>query len=343
MNLKSSIEKYFADGVYLEHGTVSDLGYLAKIEELGKGLANINYILTFAGNRKFVARFNFWQDKDWYSGNLISIENEYQVLKFLEGNGVSPKVHLCDVSKEHFPYDFLLEEFIEHGDRKVDHDFPGIVQVVKKLHNVTIDDDARKIFRVDASKKKKVSLFEERLAVIETNRGEEIEQIFFSNQDIYMQYLSTVEEYLTGDTIIHHDTFPENFLFRDGWYLVDWQTAALGNPIHDIAYLLMDFIYQFNLGRKLTDDEKNTIVEEYYGGDRDTSKLRKQAETLLPVYYIDLFLFILYKEEKLKSQKFENELTLFLQDRLALGRSIILKPEEIQYWFDQMQQGIMHA
>src|SRR3989344_2021993 len=334
------IKQFFAEQIHQKNIFLMNLPKLKGVKELGKGLANVNYLLTFADGRKFIMRFNFWKDKDWYTGNMISIKNEYQILKFLEKQEITPKVYFVDVNKESFPFDFLIEEFVNHDGSKIDSDFSGVVRIVKKLHKIKITNDSRKIFKPDANGKKKIALYNQRLKSIAQNKSGDIETIFFEKKDIYKKYIGTVNKFLSGNSIIHHDPFPENFLHKDHWYLIDWQTTVIGNPIHDVAYLLMDFIYQFTLGRKLTENEKNVILRAYFGRSANLPNMRKVVEQLLPIYYIDLFLFLLYKGAELKKQKFSKPLYTFLYKRLSLGRNIILKKEEILFWFGEMEKVI---
>jgi thiamine kinase-like enzyme len=342
MNLTKQIKLYFSDSKRQKNNFLQSLPTLKDVEELGKGLANINYLLTFVDGSKFIMRFNFWKDKDWYAGNIISIKNEYRVLSFLEKSTITPKVYFVDASKKIFPFEFLIEEYISHDDMKVDFDFPGVVRSLKKLHKTKITDEAKKVFRKDANSKKKIELYNERLKSIQSKKNNEIERIFFEKKEVYSKYINTIKNCLSGDSIIHHDPFPENFLHKDFWYLIDWQTAVIGNPMHDVANLLMDFIYQFTLGRKLRDKEKDLILRTYYGEKVDLSKKKKLADSLLPVYYVDLFLFLLYKEAELKKQGFSKPLFLFLQKRLQHGRSIILKKEEILFWFKEMEDRLLN-
>lgn len=337
MNLTKKIRRYFLVCKEQNCRYLHSLSDLQDIKELGKGLANINYLLSFSDGSKLIMRFNFWKDKDWYTGDTISIETEFHVLKFLEKSSITPKVYLVDVSRKFFPFEFLIEEYIHHDDMKVDSDFPGVVASLKKIHKLKITSGAKKIFRQDANKKKKIELYNDRLKSIQFRKNNEIEGIFFEKKDIYRKYISTIEEMLSGNSIIHHDPFPENFLHNNFWYLIDWQTAVIGNPIHDIAYLLMDFIYQFTLGRKLNNEEKEIILKTYFGEKVDVSKKMEMVDSLLPVYYIDLFLFLLYKESELKNQHFPKSLSLFLRKRLLIGIDIILKKEEILFWFNEME------
>lgn len=340
MNLNKQIRQYFKNNS-TQNKFLSGLEQLKEINEIGKGLANINYLLTFKDEKKLIMRFNFWKDKDWYTGDTISIKNEYQVLQFLEKFEITPKVYLVDVSKKFFPFEFLIEEYIAHDSLKVDSDFVGVVRCVKKLHKIKITDEARKIFRSDADGKKKVALYEERLKSIQSDNRSDIENIFFEKRDIYKKYINTVEDLMSGNSIIHHDPFPENFLHKDHWYLIDWQTSVIGNPTHDVAYLLMDFIYQFTLGRKLTDAEKSLIIKAYFGEKTDVIKKKKQAEKLLPIYYVDLFMFLLYKNSELKKQNFPKPLYTFLNKRLQVGIKIVIKKEEILFWFGEMEKKLV--
>ena len=334
------IRRFFAKQAHQKNTFLMSLPKLKEITEIGKGLANANYLLTFADGKKLISRFNFWKDKDWYTGNVISIKNEFQVLKSLENQDIAPKVYFVDTSKKVFPFEFLIEEYINHDGSKVDSDFAGVVETIKKLHKVKITGNVRKIFNIDADEKRKGLLYQQRLKSIESNRGSDIEKIFFEMKNVYKEYLGTVKNLLSGNSIIHHDPFPENFLHKNHWYLVDWQTTVIGNPMHDIAYLLMDFIYQFTLGRKLVDAEKVLILESYFGKNANITKIRRQAEKLLPIYYIDLFLFLLYKNAELKKQKFPRPLHAFLQKRLTLAINIVLKKEEILFWFGEMERTL---
>lgn len=97
MNLTKQIKQYFSEPKRKENQFLKSLTTLKEVKEIGKGLANVNYLLSFADEKKLIIRFNFWKDEDWYTGDTISIKNEYQVLQFLERLAMTPKVYLVDV------------------------------------------------------------------------------------------------------------------------------------------------------------------------------------------------------------------------------------------------------
>lgn len=119
--------------------------------------------------------------------------------------------------------------------------------------------------------------------------------------------------------------------------MIDWQTAVIGNPIQDIAYLLWDFIYQYTLKRSLSEEEKKTIITAYYGETADVQGILSDVDKLLPIFYVDLFIWLLYKAESLKEQELPAELKEFLSERIAGANDIILKEDQIEFWFSKMK------
>ncbi len=316
---------------------LNGLSELQNVKELGKGLANINYFLDF-GASKYVMRFNIWPDQVWYNGNEISVESEYQVLKFLEQYNVAPRVYFVDSSKKFFPYGFLIEEYLEHDNKSVEADFRGVTNTIKNLHAVDTK-EVVKSFRHDANAEDKIKLYDNWLTIISTNNKSVIASLFSKYADIYKQYLKDNAELLTGTTLIHRDLFPENILHKEGgWYLIDWQTAVIGNPIQDISYLLWDYIYQYTLKRTLSDEERKEIITAYYGEEVDVQDVLSKVNKLLPIFYIDLFIWLLYKAESIKKQNVPAELKDFLWSRIAGANDIVLKEDQIEFWFSKMKK-----
>lgn len=337
MNLTEQIKLFFTNqDVLTKNKFLAGLPQLHNVKELGKGLANINFLLDFGGS-KFIMRFNIWPDQVWYNGNQIDIESEYHALKFLEPYKVGPKTYFKDTSQVHFPFNFLIEEYIEHDNKGVDKDFVGVARVVKKLHEVVIEKD-KAIFRVDANANAKINIYNRWLEIILQNNQTKIASLFSKYADTYQKYLIDNSSLLTGNTLIHRDLFPENFLHSNNeWLLVDWQTVVVGNPIQDITYLLWDFIYQYTLKRPLTNEEKNTILTTYYGEKVNTEKVLSNVNKLLPIFYIDLFIWLLYKVENFKKQKFSTEMKDFLWSRIKVANDLILNEDQIEFWFSKMK------
>jgi thiamine kinase-like enzyme len=339
MDLVDLIKKYFEERVSFDKDAfLKRLPALQGSKELGRGLANDNFLLDFGKDLKYVMRFNIWPDRVWYNGNPISVENEFLILKFLEPHGVAPKAYFLDASKYLFPFEFLIEEFVEQDTMHVSDDFSGVVKTVKRLHEVDVRHGV-KFFRRDATVNEKMSLYETWLKEVSINNKTEIVDLFSRYAGVYKAYLQRNSDLLIGDSIIHRDLFPENFLHerRDGWRIVDWQTAVIGNPIQDIAYLLWDFIYLYTLKRPLNKEEQHTILKSYYGKQVDVDAILSKVQRLLPIFYIDLFLWLLYKVESFKKQDFNPELKEFLWKRIAAANDLILKGDQIEHWFSKMK------
>lgn len=339
MNLAAPIKEYFDKKTSFEKNAfLAQLPTLKDVKEIGKGLANDNFLLDFGNGTKYVMRFNIWPDRVWYNGNPISVENEFQTLKFLELSGVAPKAYFVDASKTFFPFEFLVEEYIEHDGKIVSDDFVGVAVSVKKLHSLHITGSENSL-RKDATADEKIELYDSWLEEVLANNKTKIANLFSQHAETYKDYLNKNSDLLTGNSLIHRDLFPENFLHQgDAWFLVDWQTAVIGNPIQDVAYLLWDFIYLYTLKRPLTEAEKKTIITSYFGEQADVAMILTQVRRLLPIFYIDLFLWLLYKAESIKKQQFDPELKEFLWNRIAVANDLILKEDQVEYWFSEMRK-----
>ena len=337
MDLIEQIKRFFAkQNILGKNEFLARLPQLKNVKELGKGLANINFLLNF-GDLKFVMRFNIWPDQVWNNGNQIDVENEYRILKFLESYEIGPKAYFVDTSKTHFPSSFLIEEYIEHDSKSVSEDFTGVVNTVKRLHAANIEMEER-FFRTDADADGKIKLYDNWLKIILQNNQSEIASLFSKYADIYKRYLKDNADLLIGNNLIHRDLFPENFLHKGNrWFMVDWQTAVIGNPIQDITYLLWDFIYQYTLKRQLTDEEKRSIITAYFGGQVNIQDILSKVNKLLPIFYIDLFIWLLYKAESFKKQTFPEDLKEFLWNRIKGANDIVLKEDQIELWFSKMK------
>lgn len=337
MELNDQIIRYFATKKSSNNDFLISLPSLKEVREVGKGMQNINYLLLFEGDLKFILRFNTWKGEDVY-GEVVSIENEFEILKLLEPYHVAPKVFYYDTSKTSLPFEFLVEEFLEHDERKTIEDLEGSVKVVKKIHNLSLDNKTRQLFKRRPDATHKIDRYKRWQEIILKGGNSPLASLLEEHKEIYIKYIQDQSFLLEGDTPLHCDLFPENFFHHNNsWFLIDWQTPGLGNKYWDLVFLMWNFSYQFSLGRELTNEEEKRIIGAYFKNEGEQKAALKAVEKLLPILYIDLFQFLLYKDAVLKQEKFPLWLEDFLQKRLEIAKSLVLKEEAILYWFSKMK------
>lgn len=338
MELNEQIYSYFSLKKESDDDFFINLPSLQEVKEIGKGLQNVNYELLFEGNLKYILRLNTWQGEDVY-GEVVSIRDEFEILKALELYRIAPKVFYCDTTRKALPFDFLIEEYLYNDGEKTIEDLENSVKVVKKIHSLPLNDKARQLFKRSPDASHKVNRYKRWQEIILNESSDSLAMLLETNKEIYFKYVNEHASLMEGDTPLHCDLFPENFLhYNNSWFLIDWQTSGLGNKYWDIAFLLWNFSYQFSLGRELTNEEEKKIISAYFEDEGDQKAALQEIKKILPILYIDLFQFLLYKSVIFKREKFPLWLGDFLQKRLEVARELILKEKTVLYWFSQMKR-----
>jgi thiamine kinase-like enzyme len=209
------------------------------IDRIKGGLTNENYVIR----REGVPYFLRYSSVDNHLLG-VSLEKEYQVAAIMATTGLAPKVVL------HLPEEMImLSEYIPIKEDKVDLRDPckmiKFCQVVRSLHALLVDfstvfcpfaciqDYARHALKAGASLP-----------------GVFFEQIFPEIEKIRLLLPPSVK------VPCHLDLYSRNVL-DDGnrFYLVDWEYAAMGDPLFDLATAASADYF--------SDEEMNQLLETY--------------------------------------------------------------------------------
>lgn len=209
------------------------------IKKINGGLTNENYLIT----RETIPYFLRYSSVDNHLLG-VSLEKEYQVASIMAAAGLAPKVIL------HIPQErMMLSEYVSMKQDKVDLRDPckmgQFCQVVRALHALRVDlpsvfcpfkciqDYARHALDAGAS----------------------LPHVFFER--IFPE-IEKIRSLLPATVKVpcHLDLYSRNVL-DDGnhLYLVDWEYAAMGDPLFDLATIpSADFF---------SDEEMNQLLEAY--------------------------------------------------------------------------------
>ena len=170
----------------------------------------------------------------YHSGH--SAELEYQLLQLLCKNGLPvPEPMLLDVSGNLLTDPFIVYEFIEGtseiSSAQVGHCIDLMANLLAQIHAFPVTELPTLPKRTNPLPE----VFDYR------PEGDEWHAIF----DL-LQSLSDTE-YEELPKLLHGDYWPGNLLWRDGSIasVIDWEDAAIGDPLADIACCRLELRYKF--------------------------------------------------------------------------------------------------
>lgn len=271
------------------------------VKEINRGGYNINYLVNI-NNHKFVFRFNI----DTYLDVENQTKYENEVLEYLEKFNIAPKVFFIDTGKIFFEDDLLVEEFIENQSLQFGNDFlEKFGKLVKKLHSIPLPQNGLLIKNLNP-------LFDQwnfirgKINFIKSgNFNEKFLNFINSYIPKFDKYVSNFSNLFEGKDVClnHRDLVIENVLQTSkGLKLIDWQAVMADDPSYDLAFFTCDIVIEWNLGRSLTDEEKQIFLKSYQADDKMLEKIRVRQ----PMVYLELFVWIAYR-------------AAYLRDKLASG------------------------
>lgn len=314
------IEKYIKEigAQKLGFNSVKDVS----VKEINRGGYNINYLVNI-DNHKFVFRFNI----DTYLDVENQTEYENEILKYLEKFDVAPKVFFIDTSKSFFEYDLLVEEFIENDKLIFGNDFlQNFGKLVKKLHSIPLPQGGLLIKNTNPLVDQ-WNFIKGRIDFIKSgNFNENFLRFINSYIDKANKYVSNFSNLFENKDIClnHRDLVIENVLQTDkGLRLIDWQAIMADDPSYDLAFFTCDIIIKWNLGRPLTDEEKQIFLNSYQSDEKMLEKIRVRQ----PMVYLELFVWIAYRTAYLRDKLAKNLVDEadkdFVQKRIAAYESFL--------------------
>lgn len=170
--------------------------------------------------------------------------NEFELLQLLHSVGMpAPKPYYLDQSGEIFSEPYVVIEYIEGETEFAPSDLPDFIRQFT-THLIMIH-------RLDCSKldvsflPKREQIYAEKLRARPTHLDE------FLNEGRIRDTLEAAWPFPERNppVLLHGDFWPGNLLWRDGQIVViiDWEDAALGDPLADIADSRLEILWAFGI------------------------------------------------------------------------------------------------
>ncbi len=171
-------------------------------------------------------------------------EDEFRLLQLLHSVGlVVPEPYYLDQSGEIFPTPYVVIEYIEGETIFGPHDIADFIpQLAAQLY---------RIHEVDCSNLD-VSFLPRHAEKVAEKLGERSEKVDEAFEE------GRIQDALEGawplqqqntSVLLHGDFWPGNILWRDGQIVgvIDWEDAALGDPLADIANSRLELLWAFGI------------------------------------------------------------------------------------------------
>ncbi|MCW6160240.1 MAG: aminoglycoside phosphotransferase family protein [Candidatus Micrarchaeales archaeon] len=223
---------------YLENLSPAKLGLTSKVKvsmvkPLGaSGERHLNYKIM-ANRKAFLLRISLNSKKI-----LRHLNREYSTLKRIEKFNISPRAYIIEKSKTHLGTPFIVLEFIEgkHPDGINDNVIRQIAVLNAELHAAKIDRKMRaglRHRRLDDIFGATEQFMYDAIADLKANKNTALIRLL---QLSYERLSSKKIDFTEKSDLIHSDIALENIIQNSrGIFLIDWETAAIGDPCIDIA------------------------------------------------------------------------------------------------------------
>lgn len=274
------------------------------IKKLPWGIWNYNYKVEVNG-KKYT--FKIYSELRHYGYFSNIAEREFQVLKFMENTGITPKVVLFDDSKKILDHDVLVYEYVEGKSlRNKNEDVEKAAEILAKLHSIKVD----KINFLDKKENSMKELFENSLKEFKLYQKKENK-----NSEITAEIKGFIKKLKAANqiklkfkpSIIHNDLVPSNLIKKEQVHLIDWQGTWIGDPAFDCWAFTSDVFNRWDWKDILTAEQKELFWKKYLTISKDKD-IRKRAEIKTPHYYMKILIYSLNKFSDYKTGKLPEEL-----------------------------------
>jgi len=170
--------------------------------------------------------------------------DEFKLLQLLHSVGLAtPAPYRFDQSGEIFSAPYLVIEYIEGKPEFAPADLPGLIfQLATQLS---------RIHQVDCSKldvsflPQQATISAQKLRARPANVDESLDEGHIRDA---LEAAWPLRERNTS-VLLHGDFWPGNILWRDGQLVavIDWEDAALGDPLADVANSRLEILWAFGL------------------------------------------------------------------------------------------------
>ena len=199
--------------------------------------------------KKFIIRKFVSKNKIKY---IKKLKNEFALLKFLRSTSTNiptPIPYYFETPNQIFSQPYLVLEYIE-GETEFNptnvHDFiTKFTLILSNIHKINIE-NYNFSFLPDQNKENSQKL--EELA-LDPNISKSLIEILSNNKPIH----------LNDPVLLHGDYWPGNILWHTNEIVgvIDWEDAALGDPLIDIANSRLEILWAFGI------DAMNEFTKQY--------------------------------------------------------------------------------
>lgn len=175
---------------------------------------------------------------EWKAPGTDTTRREFDLLVWLHGRGLPvPRPLLLDLACVVFPRPFFVMEYIE-GSREIAHlpdALSRMAELLVTVHGLPVHDAPPLPEREDP------------MAGLN-------EMLSSAHDDLRLLLIRNAPPFNPRRTMLHGDFWPGNLLWRERNLvgLIDWEDAALGDPLSDVACCRLELRYKY--GKEATDE-----------------------------------------------------------------------------------------
>ncbi len=278
---------------------LENIGEITKIEKIGLGESNLNYLAVINGKK-----FNFRVNMDLNSSKKLV--DEYDGLKLVQNLGIAPRAFHYESSRHVLGGSFLILEYFDGISlNKIETNAVLISKLAKmaaEIHSMPIEKSLHeKLRKSDTSEI--ISLIDQRINYITRKIS-----CYPNNLDLTYILLETNQKikqmaaeipppqcYVLG----HGDIAPQNsILHRDELKLIDWEDLGLIDPALELAIIFDSFDF--------IKDQKAFFLTEYLKY-RDDHELRNRVNMVQPIQLFSTFCWAIVHVFRIRDKEMQED------------------------------------
>jgi len=186
-----------------------------------------------------------WHDGHEDTHHSSIVEREYHLIDHLNSLGLPvPNPIQLDTSSEIVTAPFLILKFVE-GETNFSTDLVAqrirpSAETLAAIHRVPLSHELLALLPRQL----------ERIDYLFSHQPDQFDEAVLKKQllDLLMTVWPLPQTNL--DVLLHGDFWPGNWLWNDGRLVavIDWEDAALGDPLYDLAIARLEMVFTFGLG-----------------------------------------------------------------------------------------------
>ena len=279
--MEEKIKKYF-----LEKGAEAlglEVAHSIVISEIKGGDYNLNYKIVI-NNRSYLLRLT----AEAQSGRSDQARYEYETLRFLMVGNLAPRPYYIDDSRKYFPYDLIIEEYIEGN--KIMYEEGSLrrcAHAIAALHALPIPQNS--FFSAwENPLECQLSAVENALLLYRQRKVADKKLVAALEDKLLMtkQDINTTSVVFSPKSLVHTDLVFSNMIDTgERVYIIDWEKARIDDPSYDIAVFLSPVANVWDAPRALNESEQKIFLKEYieHSGDEsiaERAELRSRLFTM---------------------------------------------------------------